>query len=188
MVDQKAMTLRVPTRATVPRRRLRPNGFTLIELLIVVAIVLIAAALVIPSAGNDAGSRLRGAARVLIADLQATQAMCMAHGDAPRAIVFPDAGDGWRLTLVDSPDQPIPGPAGDPLWTVQFGQGRAASLPGVSVQDVELGGDRMLSFGIYGELDQTEPARITLQADQSRGRITLDPVTGEASFELITGS
>jgi hypothetical protein len=51
----------------------------------------------------------------------------------------------------------------------------------VKIGALRLGGDNRLAFGANGELDQTEPAEITLTAGTHSVTLTLDPVMGEAT-------
>ena len=66
-----------------------------------------------------------------------------------------------------------------------FGLGRAAALGMVESQSVDLDGDDELGFGLYGQLDQTTAATITLAAGDATVTLTLDPATGEVTIGPI---
>ncbi len=162
----------------------RRAGFTLTEILIVVVIVLIAGALVLPMFDQTDATKLTSAARLLAADLEYAKIESISHGDDPRLVVFDTSTHTYHIAATSDPTTPITGDAGMP-YRVTFGSGRGASLGGVTIQSVTVGGDDQLGFGLYGQLDQTTPASITLASAGSTISITLDPVSGEAKIGQI---
>ena len=166
-------------------RRRRTAGFTFVEVLIVVLIMGIAAALTVPMFGQTDATRLRAAANLLVADLGYAQVESISHGDDPRLVVFDQDNGSYRIAAVSDPDTPITNPAGNQPYVMTFGTGRAHELAGVSIQGHALDGDDRLQFGIYGQLDQTDPATITLASGGASITITLDPTSGEASVGAI---
>lgn len=173
--------------------RLRPRhrgvhdrtGFQLVEIMILVAVLAIAAAVALPRMSRTDDMRLRAAARLLIADLEYAQVESMAQGDAPRVVVFDAAGHAYHVARASEPDTPLDSPLGPFPYRTVFGQGRASALAGVTIHAYSLGGDNRVGFGLYGQLDQTAPATVTLACGGRRITITLDPTTGTSSVGPI---
>jgi len=165
-----------------PSAARRSRGLTLVELMIVVTIIAIAAALAVPRLGGTQTTRLRAAAELLAADLAFAQIESIAHGDDPRMVVFdPDASE-YHLAASSTPDTPLDNPVGGQPYRVAFGQGRAGELDGVSIQSLDVGGDDRLGFGLYGQLDQTEDASVTLALADQTVTLTIDAVNGRTTI------
>ena len=169
--------------AARPRRS--PAGFTLVELLIVVLILSIASALVVPMFRDSQATQLRSAARLLAADLDAAKVESLSHADDPRVIAFDLDANTYHIAAVSTPETPIVNVFDKKAYQVQFGHGRARALPDVRLVSADVGADDQLGFGIYGNLDQTEPAVITLGAGDGRVTLTLDPDTGETTISAL---
>lgn len=161
---------------------LRNAGYTIVEMMIVLLIISIAASLVVPKLGEDAGTKLAEAARLLTADLGAAQIDSITHGDAPRIVVFDTDNHTYRIATVADPDTPVNNPIGNVPYTVTFGSGRARGLDGVTFSALTVGGDDQLGFGIYGQLDQAEDAVITLACDGSTITVTVQSSTGDVTI------
>jgi len=170
-----------PMKVSSPYAR---RGFTLIEILLVVVIVMISSALVLPMFQQNESTRLAGAARLLAADLSYAQMESISHGDDPRVVVFDTVNATYRIAPSSDPSTPIAGDAGMP-YSVSFGTGRAASLTGVTIQSVSVGGDDTLGFLLYGQLDQTTDATVTLGSGNFSLTLTVDAVSGEVSIGQI---
>ena len=167
-----------------PRPLARP-GMTLIEVTITLLCLAIAAAIVFPTISDNASEQLRGAAQVLIADLQFAQGESMSHADDPRLVVFENSKMGYSIAPKSKPNQPITNPVGGMKYVTTFGQGRAAAFGKVRTGALGVGGDDKLGFAGLGQLDQTTPATITLTAGARSIVITIDPTTGEATAGAI---
>ena len=107
------------------------------------------------------------------------------EGDDLAVVVFDTATNTYHIARSSNTATPITDPISKQPYTVTFGSGANAHLAGVSIQSVSLDGDDQLKFGVYGELDQTTAATITLAAGNSTITITVDPVTGEATVGNI---
>lgn len=166
-------------------RRLLAQAFTLIEVLIVVTVVAIIASMVGPMLGDTAAAQLRAAAQMVVADLEFAQLASVSHGEDTRVVVFDTANATYYIGTQTSPTTPLVNPIDGKDYLVQFGSGRASALNDVSISAYALGGDDHIGFGIYGQLDQTVAASITLAAAGNTVTITLDPITGEASVGAI---
>lgn len=148
-------------------------------------IVAIAGSLVMGVGGDQDTVRLRGAADVLAADIGYAQSESIARGDDPRVLAIESDGSGYRIALRRTPASPLNHPIDKQPFRTTFGQGRAAQLPGVVVDQYSLGGDNLLGFGIYGQLDQATPATIRLATATKAITLTIAPSTGEVSIGQI---
>ncbi|MEM0913085.1 MAG: prepilin-type N-terminal cleavage/methylation domain-containing protein [Planctomycetota bacterium] len=172
-----------PSYADAPIAR---RGLTLVEMLIVVVIVGIAAALAVPMFSESSDIRLRSAASVLVADLDAARIDSIANADDPRVVVFDTAVGSYHVAAASAPATPLTNTAVGGNWQVVYGQGTAARLDGVGLQSVSLGGDSTLTFGAFGNLDESADATIELAAGTLRITVTVDAATGEATVGPIT--
>jgi Tfp pilus assembly protein FimT len=162
----------------------RAPAYTLTEVLLVVAILAVMAALVAPMASSNDATKLRAAADLLAADLAYAQSESISHGDDPRLVIFDTAVHRYHVAPASDAATAITGDAGLP-YIVRYGAGRAATLDGVTIDSVSLNGDDRLGFEMWGNLDQTAPATITLAFGARRITVTVDPVTGEAAIGQI---
>ena len=169
----------------IPDRLVAAPAFTLIEVLIVVTVVAIIASMVGPMLGDTAAAQLRAAAQMVVADLQFAQLASVSHGEDTRVVVFDTLNGTYHVGTATAPATPITNPIDGKDYVVQFGSGRASALSDVSISAHALDGDDRVGFGIYGQLDQTVAATVTLAAAGNTVTITLDPVTGEASVGAI---
>lgn len=135
--------------------------------------------------GDTNVTQLRAAVQMLVADLEFAQMESVAHGEDSRIVVFDTTNQTYHLGTQADPTTPITNPTDGKPYTVQFGEGRAYQLPNVTISGYALDGDDQLAFGVYGQLDQSAAATITLAASGRTVTITLDPVTGEASVGSI---
>jgi prepilin-type N-terminal cleavage/methylation domain-containing protein len=165
------------------------RALTLLEVLIVVMLLAIIAAAAAPMFASAASARLRGAAQLLMADLDRVRLAGITQSDDPLVLVARPTlagGDGgYHLARAAAPDRPIDNPTTQTPWDVSFGRARAGHLAGVSLAAVSLGSDRQLGFGLYGQLDQADAATFTLAADGQRMDITVHPTTGEVTAGAI---
>lgn len=153
------------------------------ELLIVVVLVAITAALALPRMGDTRATRLREATRLLIADLAFAQVESIAHGDDPCVVTFDQANASYTIARSSAPGTPITEPATNTPYVTQFGAGRAAALAGVTIQSYSLGGDNQVAFGMFGQIDQTTAATITLQGGTMTMTVQIDAASGETSVQ-----
>ncbi len=147
-----------PKSSALSRRR----GFTLVEVMAVVLILAIAGALVMPMFGKTADSELRAAARLVAADLDYAKIGSVTHADDPRLVAIDKDNNTYHIAAQSSPDTPLTNPATQKDYVVAFGSGRASTLQHVTIDHYDFDGDNQLAFGIYGQLDQTRDATITL--------------------------
>ncbi|MEM1209993.1 MAG: prepilin-type N-terminal cleavage/methylation domain-containing protein [Planctomycetota bacterium] len=169
-----------PAPTPVPAR-----GLTLVELMIVVVIVGIAAALAVPLFSDTDDVKLRAAATVLAADLDAARIESIAHADDPRVVVFNTVTETYHVAAASAPTTPLPNPGGGGSWLITFGQGAAVSLTGVGLHAVSVGGDDTLAYAAFGHLDESADAAIELEAGGMRIVITVDAATGEATVGTL---
>lgn len=157
------------------------RALTLVELLIVIMLVAIATTLAIPMLADTDATRLQAAARLLVADLDFTRIESITHADDPCVVTFDQPTGSYTVATTSDPGTPITDPATNQPYVTQFGSGRAAEMAGVSIQGYSLDGDDQVAFGMFGQIDQTTPATITLQAGSLTLTVQIDPASGEAS-------
>ncbi len=179
------MPMTDPTILTPPCRGRR--GFTLVEVLLVVVVLAIVAAVATARIGKTDSQKLIGAAQILAADLAFAQIESITKGEDPRVVVFntpSTAGSvhGYHIAAAATPNTPITNPVGKGPYEVRFGFGRAAPLDGVTIAGQSVGGDARLGFGLYGQLDQTTNATITLACSGKSITLTIDAITGETTI------
>lgn len=162
-----------------PRTRL---GFSLVELMITVTILGIIGALAAPMLTPNDTTKLRAAASILAADLDACRAGSIAHGEDPHVIVFDTTNHAYHLAAASDTNTPIAHPSNGGGYTIDFGTGDTSQLNGVTIQSVSVGGDDQLGFGLYGQLDQPTDATITLAAGGATVTLTLDAPSGEVTI------
>jgi prepilin-type N-terminal cleavage/methylation domain-containing protein len=166
------------------RTRLPASGdraLTLVELLIVIMLVAIVTTLAIPMLADTEATRVQAAAQLLVADLDFARIESITHADDPCVVTFDQANGSYTVATTSAPGTPITDPATNQPYVTQFGSGRAAEMAGVSIQGYSLGGDDQVGFGMFGQIDQTTPATITLQAGSLTLTVQIDPASGEAS-------
>ena len=155
------------------------------EVLIVVVIVAITATLVMPMFGKDDPTKLIAGAQQLAGDLAFAQVESISHGDDLRVMVFDTVAHAYRITPASDTATPITNPVGGNPFSVTFGSGTARPLDGVTIQSLTVGGDDILGFGPYGELDQTTDATITLGAGGYTIVLTLNAISGEVAIGSV---
>ncbi len=153
----------------------------------VVLVIAIGAAAVAPMLGDTDVGRLKAAGRSLLADLDYARVESISHTDDTRVVVLDGDGGGYHLAAASATGTPLAHPVGDGEYDVRYGQAGASYLSGVSVAGTAVGGDDQLGFGIYGQLDQTGDATITLSSGEYSLVITVDASMGEASTGAVVG-
>ncbi len=178
---------RFGARAARPPRR---GGFSLIELILVVLVIGVIAGLAAPMAGQNNTTRLREAAKLLVADLAFAQNESITHGDDLRLLVFDTDDHSYYLAAASDPETPLINPVTRRPYVTRFGEGRAAQLQGVTIQALSMDGDSgatddRVGYGIYGQIDQAADATITLASGGSTITITIQASTGETTIGTL---
>lgn len=150
----------------------------MVEIMIVVLVLAIIGALVVPMHSDADVTRLRAAARLMAADLDYVQIESITHSDDPRALVVDQANNRYRIAAMSDTSTPITHPIDHGPYQVEFGLGRAHQMAGVTIVNYDLDGDEELSFGAYGNPDQTNDATVTLGIGAYTVTLTIDAVTG----------
>lgn len=164
------------------------RGFTLIEAMIVVVVVAIVAAMATARMGKTNSQKLIAAAQLLAADLNFAQIESITKGQDPRVVVLNTPvgqSHGYQIEATSNPGTPITNPVGKMPYQVTFGLGRAAALDGVTITGQSVGGDGRLGFRLYGQLDQTTNATITLACEGKSIVLTINAVNGEVTIGAV---
>jgi prepilin-type N-terminal cleavage/methylation domain-containing protein len=172
-------------RMSHPHTAHRSAAFTLVEMLAVVTILSVAFYIILPTVGSTEVQRLKAAAQLLEADLNAAQIESITHTDDPRLISFSADNLGYHLAAASNPTTPLTHPATKAPYSVRFGQAHAAASLGVTIHSLSVGADRTLAFGPFGQLDQSTPATITLAAGPRRITLTLNATTGAITISPV---
>lgn len=160
-----------------------PSGFTLIELLVVIFVLCVIALLVLPSTGSADDVRLEEAGRLLVADLDQARIESLGSAADRCLIVFTASGDGYYLARQSDPSAPMTDAATGRPYRRDYGQGAAAGLSDVTLDPIEIGGDRQLAFTGLGRIDQAADARIIVRYRGRALTIAINASTGEPAFE-----
>src|SRR5262245_61300099 len=122
-------------------------GFSLAELMIVLVVISIVALLVLPGA-DDQTTRVREAARLLVADLEYAQLRSIGNGADPCVVVFEIDDKRYYVARASDPSTAIDDPGSSRVLMTHFGEGRARFLDGVVFDNLSVGGDSQLGFSI----------------------------------------
>lgn len=159
------------------------RGFSLLELLIVVAVLAIIAQMVLPAAASSQTTRLRTAARLLVADLEYAQMQSIGKGEDPCLLVFDVVNHTYSVARQSNPNTPINDPGTSLPYVTRFGHGRAANLVDVTIDSLDVGGDDRLGFTAMGVPDQGSDPVITLRCGLATMRVRVNASTGEPLVE-----
>ncbi len=151
----------------------------------IVLIIGIMAAIAVPMIGDNNPTRLRAAAQIVAADLAYAQVESVSHGDDTRVVVFDTTNHAYHIAAASDTATPLTNPVGNLPYVLTFGVARASQATGVTIQSLSVGGDDELGFGVYGQLDQTTDATITLACGGHTITITLDATNGESTIGAI---
>ncbi|QQE11041.1 prepilin-type N-terminal cleavage/methylation domain-containing protein [Planctomycetota bacterium] len=171
-------------RSTIPIN-VNKNAFTLVEVLMVVMILAIASAIGVPMLSDTTESKLTQAAKLISADIALAQNESITHGDNLRVMRVIEGSDTYWISTQSDTETPILDKAQGGSYLVKFGQGRASSLGGITIETVSFNDDEMLGFGLYGQLDEGDDQTITLRKDSKRICLTIAASSGEVSVGNI---
>jgi general secretion pathway protein H len=161
------------------RNRLAPAGFTLVELLVVMAILMIAAAIVIPQAVGTSSFKAQSAARLAMSDLEYAQNQAIVV-QSPVKVQFSPAGNSYTILDVNK-SQPLVHPITKKVYTVDFAT--QAGLKGVSLDSADFGGAAEVTFDSLGAPDRG--GTVTVSAGVHAYRVTVAPVSGRVKVEQV---
>lgn len=154
-------------------------GFTLIELMVVLAILLIAAGLVIPSALNSQDIQAVSAARMIACDLQYAQNAAITSQVGLKVIFLP-ASNRYELILDDSESTPLQHPINKSDYVVEFS--KRDGFGSVNIIRTSFASDT-LKFDITGAPNSAGTIRV--QAGSSVFDISVATATGKVTVAAI---
>jgi len=166
-----------------PRRPSR--AFSLVEMMVIIVILGIIANLSLAMFGSIDTTKLKSAVELLEADLNFARMSSLSHTDDLRRVSFDTASNSYAVVAASDTSTPITNPVDKKPYRVTFGEGRALKLDGIAIAGVSVGGDNLLGFEMYGQLDQTSDATITLTNGSKSVTLTLDAATGETTIGPI---
>ena len=160
------------------------RGFTLAELMVVISVISMSALVLIPAVGDGQRTALRGAAELLAADIEDTQARMLADPLHPTCLYVNEAGDGWHLAPRASPMPPLLGRDGQPR-SRRFGEGAIAHAGALKLIPPPLPGGALF-FDDQGAPIQNEgELEFTLQADETDERIGVYISASTGSVKIL---
>jgi prepilin-type N-terminal cleavage/methylation domain-containing protein len=177
MHDAPSRTSRFCTRCD-PCRSHRCRAFTFAEVLVVIVVLGVVAAVILPRMGTNNASKLVAAAQVVMGDMSYAQVDSISFPDDLRRIVIEPGGTSYYLALASAPTTPITNPVTKLPYRTTFGSDNLRALSGVTISSYSLNSDAILIFGMYGELDQTSAATITLSCGSNTLTLTINATTG----------
>ncbi len=154
----------------------------------VVMILGIVGALAAPMFSSTDSDQLKAAARLIAADLAFAQIESISHGDDLCVAVFDATDHKYHLAKASDTTIPIKNPADQKDYVVEFGKGRAGTLSGVQIHAHSFDDDDELSFGLYGQLDETLDQSITLTKNGLYLKIWVDANSGEVEINPVTST
>lgn len=169
------------------RQREGLRGFTLVEIIIVVLVLMIAAAVVIPSIGTAADSQVISAARVLACDMEAARSLALTTQQTHTILFSSDrqsykvvadyAGGAYGVTAAI--DHPVR--ATDP-FEVTLAQMNGMSR--VVVTDVDFADEAFVTFDSQGQASNS--GTVALAAGSFRMQVSVEALTGVVSVTSVS--
>lgn len=173
---------------TQANRKATLIAFTLVELLIVLAVLVIAAAIVIPSIGSAGDSQAVSAARILGSDLDVARSLALTT-QQPHSLVFSTDRQSYKVVAnygggaygtVVAVAHPVV--AGERLEVRLAGQ---QGMGSVTVLGASFGGQPYVTFNSQGE--PSAAGTVTIRAGQTEMQVAVTVLTGMVSVVRTAG-
>jgi len=162
-------------------------AFTLVELLIVVAVLVIAAAVVIPNIGSAADAQAMSAARVLAADIEMARSLAL-RSMRPHTVLFSDDlqsykvvadYDGGSFAAAEAVPHPVTeGKRMETTLAERLGMDR------VTVESVSFGGERFVTFNELGE--PSASGTVIVAAGDLEVEVAVAALTGTVTVSRVS--
>jgi len=169
------------------QRSYRPAAFTLVELLLVVAVLIIAAAIVLPNIGSAGDAQAKSAATVLTSDLELARDLAL-KTQCPHTVLFSSDEQSYKVVADYAGEAYAAAQAVEhPVVEGTLFEGTLAErngMGGVSVTDVSFGGDACVTFNELGE--PSAAGSVTVQAGRTQMRIAVTGLTGSVSTTRVS--
>lgn len=173
---------------TRARRRATLIAFTLVELLIVLAVLVIAAAVVIPSIGSAGDSQAVSAARILGSDLDVARSLALTT-QQPHSLVFNTDRQSYKVVAnytggayATAVAVAHPVVAGERLEVELAGQ---QGMSSVTVVGASFGGQPYVTFNSQGE--PSAAGTVTIRAGQTEMQVAVTVLTGMVTVTRTAG-
>lgn len=155
------------------------RGILYVDVLVALTIMVLLAAIVLPSFRDDSHIRVVAAAEIVTSDIELAQVMSIASPDDPVVVVF--NANGYSLAHASDTATPIDRPAdangfGGGAYSIEFGKGRARHAADVAVT-VDTAPE-VIAFNGLGALDAPTPVTVRLAFGTRWIDLAVSPTTG----------
>ena len=170
------------------RWMIQRHGFTLVELLIVIAVLVIAAAIVIPSIGSAADTQAISAARILGSDLEVARSLALTT-QQPHSLVFSPERQSYKV-VSDYGGQAYASVAAVPHPVTAGRQfdvtlNRQSGMSAVTISAVSFGGLTYVTFDSQGE--PSAGGAVIVESGQVQMQVSVAALTGAVTVTRIAG-
>ena len=166
----------------------RSQGFTIVELLIVIAVLVIAAAIVIPSIGSAADTQAISAARILGSDLELTRSLALTT-QQPHSLILSQDLQSYRVvanygggSYASALAIPHPVVAGKPF---EVTLSRQNGMSSVGIASASFGGNTYVTFNSQGE--PSSGGTVMVESGQVQLQVSVGVLTGAVAVTRGSG-
>ena len=162
------------------------NGFTLIEIMLVIMIMVVIAAMTLPSALDQDGAAADAAARLLESDLEHAQLLALSRPDQRIGLAVDADGYGWRIVDADAPQvalhDAVDSTASTRELAVRCGEGRARVA---SEAQIDPAGEIIVFDPLGGlEIPSGTDRTLGIQRGGAMRVVSVNPETGFISLQI----
>lgn len=168
----------------------RSQAFTIVELLIVIAVLVIAAAIVIPSIGSAADTQAISAARVLGSDLEVTRSLALTT-QQPHSLVFSPDLQSYKV-LANYSGGPYASAVAIAHPVVAGKQfevtlSRKNGMSAVRIVGPAFGGKALTYVTFNSQGEPSSGGTVTVESGQVEMQISVAALTGAVTVTRVSG-